>query len=547
MPSTKNAKTNKDLIEWWISEMRKSISSAVEKAKTSTPSINAKTNRELISSATENPSIQNAKTNRYLIKTGTPSITNVKTGTPSIKNVKAGTGNASTSTGTAKTGTNTGTAKTSTATTGTPSTKNAKTNIELTSSSTGIDPAKTGTSTATTGTPSIKHAKTNRDLNEWYLSQMAKGKEDGIKPSYTSNDEMNKQKQTDSFNAYANAVTAGNDKILANAEQYNQSLANATQAQVDSAQKTLDANLASIEAQKQNALRESAITYERMQKYLPNYLKASGLSGQGISENALIRMGSDYANQRYNASESARNAETAQRTAYDTSVSEYLANLIKAQAENTYNARETVRSREDALANERYKFDESMRQKQYEQDVANQEARATSLSSYIENMYNNATVDADGNTSALDQEEYQNIVDYYNRYKSSLSKEQQATIEQQIESYGEQMGSTNIENLANGYDFTGSDGGVYRIEDQTPYSIDDYVASKIGNTNNYQAKTALTDRFKKTALESITRQGYSSFKDASIADGTVVTGTYGEKQVTLVYYGGAWYEVEKVK
>lgn len=59
-------------------------------------------------------------------------------------------------------------------------------------------------------------------------------------------------------------------------------------------------NTATLEADRDRSLREASFTHELMQKYLPEQIKARGLSGSGVSESTLLSAYSTYANNRGN-------------------------------------------------------------------------------------------------------------------------------------------------------------------------------------------------------------------------------------------------------
>ena len=294
----------------------------------------------------------------------------------------------------------------------------------------------------------------------------------------------------------------------------------------------LDANLEAIDRNRQKQLYEAAVSYERLEKYLPNYLKMSGLSGQGISENAAIRMGNDYANRRAYANDTAFEQEQTARREANTSVQNYLSQLRSARddANLQLDLQRAAQEKADAEKLETLGKEKSSRS-------------AQNILAYLEAGYGNAM-----NDDLLTTSELQELRNYYEAHKDDLNDEDRASIESALDIYGSQAQDENLVNLANQKDFKASDGNKYRIVDTNVVDM---------NNEAFEAGWGVSEggkaRFKKVVNDQLNKQGYSSLTDSKIKDGTVVsvrkyTSIWDDapKDVYYVYYGGAWYMAEKV-
>lgn len=355
----------------------------------------------------------------------------------------------------------------------------------------------------------------NTELAEWYKKLRANGNED-----YYVEQGVKAAEENATEKAYSDYFRRKEEE----ADRFQENVA-----------QNLDANLEAIDRNKQKQLYEAAVSYERLEKYLPNYLKMSGLSGQGISENAAIRMGNDYANRRATANDTAFEQEQTARREANTSVQNYLSQLRSARddANLQLDLQRAAQEKADAEKLEALGKEKSSR-------------KAQNILAYLEAAYGNAMGD-----DLLTTSELQELRNYYEANKDDLDDEGRASIESALDIYGNQAQDENLVNLANQKDFKASDGNKYRIADTNVVDMNNEAND---GSSWWTSSEAGKDRFKEQVNRQLKDKGYSSLTDPKIKDGTVVVVEnirYGYSGVTsfnsyYVYYGGAWYKAEKV-
>jgi hypothetical protein len=353
----------------------------------------------------------------------------------------------------------------------------------------------------------------NTELAEWYKKLRGNGNED-----YYVQQGVKAAEENATEKAYSDYFQRKEEE----ADRFQENVA-----------QNLDANLEAIDRNRQKQLYEAAVSYERLEKYLPNYLKMSGLSGQGISENAAIRMGNDYANRRANANDTAFEQEQTARREAGTSVQNYLSQLRSARddANLQLDLQRAAQEKADAEKLEALGKEKSSR-------------KAQNILAYLEAAYGNAMGD-----DLLTTSELQELRNYYEAHKDDINDDDRASIESALDIYGSQAQDENLVNLANQKDFKASDGNKYRIVDTNVVDMNNEDINKSWTGGSEGGK----NDFKKEVNRQLKKQGYSSMTDSSIKDGTVVEvnrmlngDLRNWKTFYYVYYGGAWYMAEKV-
>lgn len=301
----------------------------------------------------------------------------------------------------------------------------------------------------------------------------------------------------------------------------------------------------SLANDREKALRNSYIAYEKLKKYLPMQLKAQGLGGLGVSEVSARQMNNDYLNN---------------RGAIESSYLQKKGDLLENYNASRFNLEQDYKLDKDAWANENNGLGESIFQGYMEQDKTNKNSVRDQvllgLDVYeAEGNAEGALKHLQDNQSAFDYDK-----DTYNMLVSKYTNDIQTKKEAQEKADAEAKQAEYDKNVIEGRQFVRSTSYVYSDEDGAE-------VSKYPSLNQYQITGEASNgdinssRFK----EGLKALGISGPSDSRLKNGTVIkvvedsgaewidtflSGlTFGANpdvisavETTYMYYNGKWYK-----
>lgn len=289
-------------------------------------------------------------------------------------------------------------------------------------------------------------------------------------------------------------------------------------------------NNQNIEKNRKQQLQENAISKEMTMKYLPDYLKLQGMGGLGVSESAVISANNDFRNAR-----STINADAELQKA----------DLLKNYQENIVNLDAGATSETDTIRN---------KYEQIRSDLANDE------SVVIESRFQNLI----GSDGKISEEDYQQLETYINGLKESVGNENVQKLQVQLKQYSPYVRTQAEQDVHNknmileqyrsgvgkndgirissrfGGGFTLSDNMKIKIKDDG-ISLQDFIdrSKKSGKDglNYWEAGAWGSEKDKSKAIAEAARKG-------DLANGTIVDTNNGKGQKMWIYLNGRFYRIE---